>query len=160
MAGSLNRAVLIGNLGKDPEIRNTQDGRKIVSFSVATSESWKSKQTGERMERTEWHKVVIFNEGLAGVAEKYLGKGSKVYIEGQLQTRKWTDQSNVERYSTEIVLQNFGGTLVLLDKREGGGGRDDGYQGDHEAGYREPARRASPPPPPRPGADCDPEIPF
>src|SRR5262249_12050509 len=110
---------LLGNLGKDPEIRTTQDGKEIANLSVATSESWKDRNTGEKRERTEWHRVVIFNEGLAGVAREYLRKGSKVYLEGQLQTRKWTDQSGQEKYTTEVVLQNFGATLVLLDsKRE------------------------------------------
>lgn len=114
MAGSVNKVILLGHLGRDPEIRTTQDGRKIANMSLATSESWKDKGTGERKERTEWHRVVIFNEGLAGVAEKYLEKGSKVYLEGQLQTRKWTDQQGVEKYSTEVILQGFGCSLVLL----------------------------------------------
>ena len=116
MAGSVNRAILVGNLGADPEIRTTQDGRKIVNLKVATSESWKDKNTGERKERTEWHRVSIFSEGLASVAEKYLHKGSKVYIEGKIQTRKWTDQNGQDRYTTEIVVQGYGGTLVLLDR--------------------------------------------
>ena len=107
MAGSVNKVILVGNLGKDPEIRRTQDGRPIANLSVATSESWRDKATGERKEKTEWHRVVIFNEGLCKVAEQYLKKGAKVYIEGQLQTRKWTDQSGVEKYSTEVVLQGF-----------------------------------------------------
>lgn len=121
MAGSINKVVLLGNLGKDPEVRRLNSGKPVVSFSVATSETWKDKNSGERKEKTEWHNVVIFNEGLAGVAEKYLRKGSKVYLEGQLQTRKWQDQSGQDRYTTEIVLQNFRGELVLLgDKAEGG----------------------------------------
>ncbi len=120
MAGSVNKVILIGNLGKDPEIRNAQDGSKIVSFSVATSESWKDKQSGERKDRTEWHRVVLFNDRLGEVAEKYLRKGSKVYIEGSLQTRKWTDNNNVERYSTEVVLSRFRGELTLLDSRNSG----------------------------------------
>jgi single-strand DNA-binding protein len=122
MAGSVNKVILVGNLGKDPEIRRTQDGRPIANLSVATSETWRDKATGERKEKTEWHRVVIFNEGLAKVAEQYLKKGAKVYIEGALQTRKWTDQSGVEKYSTEVVLQGFNSTLTMLDGRGGGGG--------------------------------------
>jgi single-strand DNA-binding protein len=122
MAGSINKVILVGNLGKDPEIRRTQDGRPIANLSVATSETWRDKATGERKEKTEWHRVVIFNEGLAKVAEQYLKKGSKVYVEGALQTRKWTDQSGVEKYSTEVVLQGFNSNLTMLDGRGGGGG--------------------------------------
>ena len=122
MAGSVNKVILVGNLGKDPEIRRTQDGRPIANLSIATSETWRDKATGERKEKTEWHRVVIFNEGLCKVAEQYLKKGAKVYIEGQLQTRKWTDQSGVEKYSTEVVLQGFNSTLTMLDGRGGGGG--------------------------------------
>ncbi|MFO1171436.1 MAG: single-stranded DNA-binding protein [Hyphomicrobiaceae bacterium] len=122
MAGSVNKVILVGNLGKDPEIRHTQDGRPICNLSVATSESWRDKGSGERKERTEWHRVVIFNDGLCKVAENYLKKGSKVYIEGQLQTRKWTDQSGVEKFSTEVVLQGFNSTLTMLDGRPGAGG--------------------------------------
>lgn len=122
MAGSVNKVILVGNLGKDPEVRRTQDGRPIVHLSVATSENWKDKSTGERRERTEWHRVVIFNEGLARVAEQYLKKGAKVYVEGQLQTRKWTDQNGQDRYTTEIVLQGFNSTLTMLDGRRDGGG--------------------------------------
>jgi single-strand DNA-binding protein len=122
MAGSVNKVILVGNLGKDPEIRRTQDGRPIANLSVATSETWRDKATGERKEKTEWHRVVIFSEGLAKVAEQYLKKGAKVYIEGQLQTRKWTDQSGVEKYSTEVVLQGFSSNLTMLDGRGGGGG--------------------------------------
>ncbi len=122
MAGSINKVILVGNLGKDPEIRRTQDGRPIANLSVATSETWRDKATGERKEKTEWHRVVIFNEGLAKVAEQYLKKGAKVYIEGSLQTRKWTDQSGVEKYSTEVVLQGFNSNLTMLDGRGGGGG--------------------------------------
>jgi single-strand DNA-binding protein len=122
MAGSVNKVILVGNLGKDPEIRRTQDGRPIANLSVATSETWRDKATGERKEKTEWHRVVIFNEGLCKVAEQYLKKGAKVYIEGALQTRKWTDQSGVEKYSTEVVLQGFNSTLTMLDGRGGGGG--------------------------------------
>jgi single-strand DNA-binding protein len=129
MAGSVNKVILVGNLGKDPEIRRTQDGRPIANLSVATSETWRDKATGERKEKTEWHRVVIFNEGLCKVAEQYLKKGAKVYIEGQLQTRKWTDQAGVEKYSTEVVLQGFNSNLTMLDGRSGGGGSfgaDDG----------------------------------
>jgi len=122
MAGSVNKVILIGNLGADPEIRRTQDGRPIANLRVATSESWKDKTTGERREKTEWHRVVIFSEGLCKIAEQYLKKGSKVYLEGQLQTRKWTDKENIERYSTEVVLQNFNSTLTMLDRAGGGGG--------------------------------------
>ncbi len=122
MAGSLNKVLLIGNLGADPEVRRLQDGKAVVNLRIATSESWRDKSSGERKEKTEWHKVVIFNENLAKVAENYLKKGSKVYIEGQIQTRKYTDKDNIERYSTEIVLQNFNGTLTMLDGRSGGAG--------------------------------------
>ncbi len=124
MAGSVNKVILIGNLGADPEIRNTQDGRPIANLRVATSESWRDKSTGERRERTEWHRVVIFNEGLCRIAEQYLKKGSKVYLEGQLQTRKWEDQSGQERYSTEVVLQGFNSSLTMLDSRASGGSGD------------------------------------
>jgi single-strand DNA-binding protein len=123
MAGSVNKVILVGNLGADPEIRSMQDGRPVCNLSVATSENWKDKQTGERRERTEWHRVVIFNEGLCRIAEQYLKKGSKVYLEGQLQTRKWQDQSGQDRYSTEVVLQGFNSTLTMLDSRNSGGER-------------------------------------
>jgi len=122
MAGSVNKVILVGNLGADPEIRRTQDGRPIANLRVATSESWRDKATGERKERTEWHRVVIFNEGLCRVAEQYLKKGAKVYLEGQLQTRKWQDQSGQDKYSTEVVLQGFNSVLTMLDGRGGGGG--------------------------------------
>ncbi|GLH75660.1 single-stranded DNA-binding protein [Bradyrhizobium sp. SSBR45G] len=122
MAGSVNKVILVGNLGKDPEIRRTQDGRPIANLSIATSETWRDKGTGERKEKTEWHRVVIFNEGLCKVAEQYLKKGATVYIEGALQTRKWTDQSGVEKYSTEVVLQGFNSTLTMLGGRGGGSG--------------------------------------
>jgi single-strand DNA-binding protein len=120
MAGSVNKVILVGNLGADPEVRQTQDGRPIVNLRVATTESWRDKSSGERRERTEWHRVVIFNENLARVAEQYLKKGSKVYIEGQLQTRKWQDQSGQDRYSTEVVLQQYRGELTMLDGRRDG----------------------------------------
>jgi single-strand DNA-binding protein len=135
MAGSVNKVILIGNLGADPEVRNTQDGRPIVNLRVATSESWRDKSTGERREKTEWHRVVIFNEGLCRIAEQYLKKGSKVYLEGQLQTRKWQDQSGQDRYSTEVVLQGFNSQLTMLDGRQGGGeGRDSGGSGSDDFG--------------------------
>jgi len=129
MAGSVNKVILVGNLGREPEARKMQDGNPVVNLSVATSESWKDKNTGERREKTEWHRVVIFNDRLAEVAQKYLRKGSKIYIEGQLQTRKWTDQSGIEKYSTEVVLQRFRGELQMLD-RAGEGGGSGGYGGD------------------------------
>ena len=139
MAGSVNKVTLIGNLGRDPEVRSTQDGMKIVNLSLATSENWKDRNSGERRERTEWHRVVIFNENLARVAEQYLRKGSKIYVEGQLQTRKWTDQNGQDRYTTEVVLQRYRGELTMLDGRSeggsgggyGGGGfnQDQGYGG-------------------------------
>ncbi|UPJ83838.1 single-stranded DNA-binding protein [Bradyrhizobium sp. 183] len=132
MAGSVNKVILVGNLGKDPEIRRTQDGRPIANLSVATSETWRDKATGERKEKTEWHRVVIFNEGLCKVAEQYLKKGAKIYVEGALQTRKWTDQSGVEKYSTEVVLQGFNSTLTMLEGRSGGGGG--GSFGDEPGG--------------------------
>ena len=125
MAGSVNKVILVGNLGKDPEIRRTQDGRPIANLSVATSETWRDKNTGERKEKTEWHRVVIFSEPLCKVVEQYLKKGAKVYIEGALQTRKWTDQQGVERYSTEVVLQGFNSTLTMLDRAGGGGSGGD-----------------------------------
>ena len=121
MAGSVNKVILIGNLGADPEIRRTQDGRPIANLRIATSESWRDKNTGERREKTEWHRVVIFNEGLCRIAEQYLKKGSKVYIEGALQTRKWTDKDGIEKYSTEVVLQGFNSQLTMLDRAGGGG---------------------------------------
>jgi single-strand DNA-binding protein len=122
MAGSVNKVILIGNLGRDPEIRSTQDGTRIANLSVATSDTWRDKATGERKERTEWHRVVIFNDRLVEIVEKYLKKGSKVFLEGALQTRKWTDNSGQERYSTEVVLQRYRGELTMLDGRAGAGG--------------------------------------
>jgi single-strand DNA-binding protein len=129
MAGSVNKVILIGNLGRDPEVRSFQNGGKVCNLRIATSETWKDKNTGERKERTEWHSVAIFQEGLVRIAEQYLKKGSKVYIEGKLQTRKWQDQSGQDRYSTEVVLQGFDGVLTMLDGREGGGGGGGGYSG-------------------------------
>ncbi|MEM8851501.1 MAG: single-stranded DNA-binding protein [Pseudomonadota bacterium] len=166
MAGSVNKVILIGNLGRDPEVRTFNNGGKVCNLRIATSENWRDKNTGERREKTEWHSVAIFQEGLVRVAEQYLRKGSKVYIEGQLQTRKWQDQSGADRYSTEVVLQGYGGTLTMLDGRSegggGGGGYDDrgssggnygggsssgGQGGGNQGGYGGPA-------------DMDDEIPF
>jgi single-strand DNA-binding protein len=166
MAGSVNKVILVGNLGRDPELRSTQDGTRIANFTVATSESWRDRVSGERKERTEWHRVVIFNERLAEVAEKYLKKGAKVYIEGALQTRKWTDNSGQERYTTEIVLQRFRGELTMLDSARGAGGPpieggyDEGYAG---GGFGDEPRAASPAAPARartPVNDLDDDIPF
>lgn len=136
MAGSVNKVILIGNLGRDPEVRTFQNGGKVCNLRIATSETWKDRNTGERREKTEWHSVAIFNEGLVRVAEQYLRKGSKVYIEGQLQTRKWQDQSGQDRYSTEVVLQGFGSTLTMLDGRDGGqgGGGGGNYGGGQQGG--------------------------
>ncbi|OYU90741.1 MAG: single-stranded DNA-binding protein [Bradyrhizobiaceae bacterium PARB1] len=134
MAGSVNKVILVGNLGKDPEVRRMQNGNPVVNLTVATSDTWRDKGTGERKEKTEWHRVVIFSEGLAKVAEQYLKKGAKVYIEGALQTRKWTDPQGVEKYTTEIVLQGFNATLTMLDGRSGGGSGGGGYGGDDMGG--------------------------
>jgi len=135
MAGSVNKVILVGNLGNEPEVRNLPSGGKVVNLSVATSESWRDRNSGERKERTEWHRVVIFSEGLAKVAEQYLHKGSKVYIEGQLQTRKWQDQSGADKYSTEVVLQGFNSNLTMLDGRgEGGGDNAGGNYGERSSG--------------------------
>lgn len=181
MAGSVNKVILVGNLGRDPDVRSMQTGGKVCNLSIATSESWKDRNSGERRERTEWHRVVIFNENLAGIAERYLRKGSKVYIEGQLETRKWTDQSGQEKYTTEVVLRPFRGELTLLDGRgEGGGGAGpsagggSGYGDDMGGGDY---GGSSPPPPargggygggggspgrgaPPPMSDLDDDIPF
>ena len=160
MAGSVNKVILVGNLGRDPEIRSTQDGTKVANLSLATSESWRDRNTGERRERTEWHRVVIFNDRLCDVAEKYLRKGSKLYIEGQLQTRKWTDQSGQERYTTEVVLQRFRGELTMLDGRQDGGGFGGGDQGGYSGGGGSgggPGGGSGGPPP---AGDLDDEIPF
>jgi len=167
MAGSVNKVILIGNLGADPEIRRTQDGRPIANLRIATSESWRDKTTGERREKTEWHRVVIFNENLCRIAEQYLKKGSKVYLEGALQTRKWQDQSGQDRYSTEVVLQGFRGELTLLDRAGGGGagaGGGDTEESGGEFGSPGPTRRvaaaAGAGAGARAGADMDDEIPF
>jgi single-strand DNA-binding protein len=136
MAGSVNKVILVGNLGKDPEVRTMPSGEKMVQFSLATSESWRDRGSGERKEKTEWHRVVIFNENLARTAEQYLRKGAKVYVEGQLQTRKWTDNTGAEKYSTEVVLGKFRGELTMLDGRAGAGGGDEagGFEGDYGGG--------------------------
>ncbi len=131
MAGSVNKVILVGNLGRDPEIRRTQDGRPIANLNIATSESWRDRNTGERREKTEWHRVVIFNEGLCKLVEQYLRKGAKVYIEGQLQTRKWQDQQGQDRYSTEVVLQGFNASLTMLDGRAGGPSLADDGQSEY-----------------------------
>lgn len=143
MAGSVNKVILVGNLGRDPEVRNTQDGSKIVNITLATSETWNDRASGERKEKTEWHRVVIFNDRVADVAEKYLKKGAKIYVEGSLQTRKWTDQGGQERYTTEVVIGRFNGTLTMLDTRTGGG-MDSGYGG----GMSEPSMGGGPSAPP------------
>ncbi|WP_294222437.1 single-stranded DNA-binding protein [uncultured Shimia sp.] len=134
MAGSVNKVIIIGNLGRDPEVRSFQNGGKVCNLRIATSETWKDRNTGERKERTEWHSVAIFQEGLVRIAEQYLRKGSKVYVEGKLQTRKWQDQSGQDRYSTEVVLQGFDGVLTMLDGRSGGGGDGGGFGGGSSGG--------------------------
>jgi len=134
MAGSVNKVIIVGNLGRDPEVRTFQNGGKVCNLRIATSENWKDRNTGERKERTEWHSVAIFSEPLAKIAEQYLRKGSKVYIEGQLETRKWQDQSGQDRYSTEVVLRPYRGELTLLDGRSSGGGGGDGYMADQGGG--------------------------
>ena len=168
MAGSVNKVILVGNLGKDPEIRTGQDGSKIVNFSLATSENWTDKASGERREKTEWHRVVVFNDRIADVVERYLKKGSKVYVEGALQTRKWTDQSGVEKYSTEVVIGRFKGELTMLDGARGAEGAMGGEGGYPQQRQRAPAggaRGAGARPAsdswdaPR-GGDLDDEIPF
>ena len=169
MAGSVNKVILVGNLGRDPEVRSMQDGRNMVNMSVATSDTWRDRQSGERKERTEWHRVVIFNEKLAEVAQKYVKKGSKIYVEGQLTTRKWTDQSGQERYTTEVVIPRFGGALTMLDGRGdgsgagagasmGGGGMDDDFApaangGGGGGGGGRPAARGK-------AGELDDDIPF
>lgn len=171
MAGSVNKVILVGNLGRDPEVKSMQDGRSLVNMSVATSETWRDRNSGERKERTEWHRVVIFNDKLAEVAQKFLKKGAKVYLEGQLTTRKWTDQSGQERYTTEVVIPRFGGSLTMLDGRSGGGegggmgggGMDDDYgggmgggSGGMSSGGGGGGGRAAP----RGKAELDDDIPF
>ncbi len=158
MAGSVNKVILVGNLGADPEIRRTQDGRPIANLRLATSDSWRDKATGERKEKTEWHRVVIFNENLCKIAEQYLKKGSKIYVEGALQTRKWQDQSGQERYSTEVVLQGFRGELTLLD-RAGSPGASADDTGGGDFGSPGPSRKVAAPAGAGRG-DMDDEIPF
>ena len=172
MAGSVNKVILIGNVGADPEIRRTQDGRPIANLRIATSDQWRDKNSGERREKTEWHNVVVFNEGLCKVVEQYVKKGAKLYIEGALQTRKWQDQNGNDRYSTEVVLQGFNSTLTMLDGRGDGGGRsqgggyddyDQGYGGGDRGGA--PARSSnqggrSAAPSPSFSRDMDDDIPF
>ena len=172
MAGSVNKVILVGNVGADPEIRRTQDGRPIANIRLATSETWRDRNSGERREKTEWHTVVVFNEGLCKVVEQYVKKGAKLYIEGQLQTRKWQDQQGQDRYSTEVVLQGFGSTLTMLDGRGEGGGASSGFGGGRGGGaggndygddYGAPAPSS---PPSRSGGggnfsrDLDDDIPF
>ena len=159
MAGSVNKVILIGNLGADPEVRLSQDGKKIANMRLATTESWKDRATGERRERTEWHKVVCFSDGLSGVIEQYVKKGSKIYVEGQLRTRKWQDQSGQDRYTTEIVLDGFNGVMTMLDSRGGGGGGGDApsYGGDDEYGAPSGDSGGGGGPV---GDDLDDEIPF
>src|ERR1700693_3548705 len=172
MAGSINKVILVGNLGRDPEIRSTNDGTRLANLALATSESWRDRNSGERKERTEWHRVVIFNERLVEIAEKYLRKGSKIYVEGALQTRKWTDNAGVEKYSTEVLLQKFRGELTMLDgaaggRGAGGGGAGEGSydEGYGAGGYGETPRAAAAPSSGggsrgRSNADLDDEIPF
>ena len=160
MAGSVNKVILIGNLGADPEVRHTQDGRPVVNLRLATSETWRDKATGERRERTEWHRVVIFNENLCRVAEQYLKKGSKVYLEGQLQTRKYTDQSGVEKFSTEVVLQQFRGELTMLDGRPSSDAGAGAGAGDDQFGKSGPLERPARERAPAATRDLDDEVPF
>ena len=164
MAGSINKVILVGNLGRDPEVRFTQGGAKVANLNIATSETWKDKETGERRERTEWHRVVIFDEFLAGVAEQYLRKGRKVYVEGQLQTRKWSGQDGVEKYTTEVVLNRFRGELQILDSRADGGeayaAGGEPYAADDSGPGPEPGPAPEFPGEAAPAAGLDDEIPF
>ena len=163
MAGSVNKVILVGNLGADPEIRTLNSGDRVANLRIATSETWRDKSSGERKEKTEWHRVVIFNDNLVKVAENYLKKGSNVYIEGSIQTRKWTDQSGQEKFSTEVVLQKFRGELTMLGGRGAGGGDDDsaGYSSGGSGGGFQPGGRAQPAGPRESfSADMDDEIPF
>ncbi len=159
VAGSINKVILVGNLGADPEVRHTQAGKPVCNLRLATSERWRDRNSGEQRERTEWHRVTIFSEGLCRVAEQYLHKGSKIYIEGQLQTRKWQDQSGQDRYSTEVVLQGFNGTLLMLDSRQHGGGHGHGG-GDSDHGRGRRPREQAPTPMSEVGGELDDEIPF
>jgi single-strand DNA-binding protein len=160
MAGSVNKVILVGNLGKDPEIRTTQDGKEIANLTLATSETWRDRNTGERREKTEWHRIVVFNDGLIGVIKNYLHKGSKIYVEGALQTRKWTDQSGVEKYSTEVVLQGFGSALTMLDSKNSNS--DSASHGTSGGNYQPASASQAVAPKPRAnaGAELDDEIPF
>jgi single-strand DNA-binding protein len=168
MAGSVNKVILVGNVGKDPEVRSAQDGTKIVNFSLATSETWNDRASGERKERTEWHRIVVFNDRVADVVEKYVRKGSKLYVEGSLQTRKWTDQSGQEKYTTEVVISRFKGELTMLDGRGGEGGMSDSGGGGYQPRERAPARAGggerrgggAPSWDAPKGGDLDDEIPF
>ena len=170
MAGSVNKVILVGNMGKDPEVRTTQDGTKIVNLTLATSETWNDRASGERKERTEWHRVVIFNDRVADVAERFLKKGAKIYVEGSLQTRKWTDQSGQERYTTEVVIGRFNGQLTMLDTRGGGEGATDGggFRSERPPAQRAPAAASrgagggggGPSWDAPKGGDLDDEIPF
>lgn len=162
MAGSINKVILVGNLGKDPEVRSTQNGKEIANLTIATSDTWKDKMTGERREKTEWHRVVIFNEGLVKVAKNYLKKGAKVYIEGALQTRKWVDQAGQEKYTTEVVLQGFNSTLTMLDGKRDGGGGSSSYSSPASSSSSTPAPKDEPAPAQEDFADetLDDEIPF
>ena len=164
MAGSVNKVILVGNLGRDPEIRSFQNGGRVANLSIATSESWRDKASGERKERTEWHRVAIFNDRLVEVVEKYLKKGAKVYLEGQLETRKWTDQSGAERYTTEVVLRQFRGELTMLDGRGGGGagagGGDDFAEEQPEPAYAGASAGPAPARGKRGGGPLDDDIPF
>jgi single-strand DNA-binding protein len=162
MAGSVNKVILVGNLGRDPEIRTTQDGKEIANLTLATSESWRDRNTGERREKTEWHRIVVFNDGLIGVIKNYLHKGSKIYVEGALQTRKWTDQSGVEKYSTEVVLQGFGSTLTMLDSRNSSNHNNDNHNQHSSAAGTTPQQPAQQQQQQKSttAADLDDEIPF
>ena len=159
MAGSVNKVILVGNVGNDPEIRTFGNGGKVANFSLATSENWRDKQSGERKEKTEWHRVAVFNDGLVGVIERYVKKGSKLYIEGKLQTRKWTDNSGQEKYTTEIVLQGYGGTLTMLDGRDQGVGSQNNFRTapGNNIGNEQTADRTNSP---KESFDLDDEIPF
>ncbi len=162
MAGSVNKVILVGNLGKDPEVRSTQDGSKIVNFTMATSETWNDRASGERKEKTEWHRIVVFNDRIGDVVEKYCKKGTKVYVEGALQTRKWTDQSGQEKFTTEIVIGRFKGELTLLDARNAGEGGGDSAPRERAPAARAPAARGANPSwdAPKPSSDLDDDIPF
>ena len=160
MSGSVNKVILLGNLGRDPEVRSTQDGMKIVNLNIATSERWKDRNSGDQRERTEWHRVVIFNENLARIAEQYLRKGSTVYLEGQLQTRKWTDQQGVEKYTTEVVLQRYRGELTLLGSRNEGTATMSSSGGADQNSIEASGMTSGSAMPPMAGDDFDDDIPF